>query len=503
MLLDNLFQLQGISKAFYGSLALDKMDLSMKKGEVHCLVGENGCGKSTLIKIISGFYDFDEGKVIIDGTLYPRLSPIDAIRKGIQVIYQDFSLFPNLSVGENITMLSRIQKKAHFCNWKTMKKNGQDALDLIGVRMDLSAPVSELNVSQKQLVAIARAVIQDARLIIMDEPTSALTQREIARLLSIVDSLKKRGIAILFVSHKMNEVLQIADNVTVMRKGRNVYSGAAEKLTQEDLIYYMTGKRITANPPDDTSVAYDSVLMDVKGLTLPGAFENICFTLHPGEVLGVTGLLDCGRNELAKSLFGLLPAKSGEVAIEGKKVRLNSIQSALQNHIGYVPEDRLTEGLHLDQPIGDNAIIRILGRFTGFCGLLKKNDLYARRDRDLSSIHIAGMHVDKLARSLSGGNQQKVVLVKWLAENPRILILNCPTVGVDIGAKSDIHAVIRKLAQENKIGVILISDDTSEILAVCNRVLVMSAGKIVEEARTADISIDQLEALQVKDYAAS
>lgn len=498
--MEKLIELRGICKSFFGAKALDHMDFSVGYGEAHCLVGENGCGKSTLIKVISGFYQPDEGEIWIDGKQYTKLSPIDSIQAGVQVIYQDFSLFPNMTVGENITMLSRIYHKERILHWKNIQKESQKALDMIGVQIDSDILVENLNVAQKQLVAIARAVMLDAKLIIMDEPTSALTQKEINRLMEIVDGLKKKGVAILFVSHKMNEVLQIADQVTVMRNGHHVYTGDVGCLNQDKLVYYMTGKKFVLEPPDNSCLDRKKPILSVHNLNSADTLKDINFTLYTGEAIGFTGPLDSGRDELAKTLFGMLSIHSGQVQIDGRTVQLNSIDDALKNGIGYVPEDRLTEGLHLDHSIGDNAVARIIREHVGKFGLLNTDELKRQRDVELSRFTIAGMKVDKPAQALSGGNQQKVVLVKWLAAHPRILILNCPTVGVDIGAKSDIHTLIRKLVREDKIGVIVISDDTNELLSVCNRILVMRQGRIVDEIQSTQVTTEELEYMQVKDY---
>ncbi|HYF82305.1 MAG TPA: sugar ABC transporter ATP-binding protein [Clostridia bacterium] len=493
-----LLELKGINKAFYGVKALNDVDFSIEAGESRCLIGENGCGKSTLIKIISGFYTHDSGDIFINGKHCKKISPMESIKEGIQIIYQDFSLFPNMTVAENITMNSFLSQNRKMVNWKEMKDMAQKSLDNLRITIDLNALVGDLNVAQKQLVAIARAILQDAKLIIMDEPTTALTYKEIISLYNIVEELHKKGIAVLFVSHKLDEVLTISQKITVLRNGMNVFDGDAKDLSKRELIYYITGKEIEAEPyifelKDEKS------LMEVKNLSLTNHFSNVSFNLMPGEILGITGLLGCGRTELAKSLFGLMPASSGEIFVNGVRTRMESVQDAIKSNIGYVPEDRLTEGLHMEQTIGENSVICIIDKLLGKIKNLDKNKMKLQMEKGLNSIKIEGMAYDKQAKSLSGGNQQKVVLVKWLAANPKILILNCPTVGVDVGSKSEIHEVIKNLAKTG-IGIIVISDDIPEILMICNRIMVMNQGNVVSEVLSTETTIEELERKLIEEY---
>lgn len=487
-----------MKKAFFGTLALDGMDFSIDEGEIRCLAGENGCGKSTMIKVISGFYTYDSGEFFINGKKYEKISPSESMKEGIQVIYQDFSLFPNMTIAENIMMYSTVSNGKVWISQAELKKEANKVLESIQFSVDSDRYVSELNVAEKQMVAICRAIVQDAKLLVMDEPTTALTKKEVTKLFEVIRKLKNRGVAVLFVSHKMDEVLEICDSITIMRNGKNVLNiPAGEKIPEkEELIYYMTGKRIGKEeyefiPPKDSVP-----LMEVKNYSRQGAFRDISFSLYPGEILGITGLLGCGRGELAEALFGVSPADSGEIYIDGKSVGIiGSIQKALAYDIAYVPEDRLTEGLHMDQSIADNSISRIIGDFTGRFGVLKKDELDAKEKEGFQVIPITGFHPQKPVKSLSGGNQQKVVLIKWLAANPRILILNCPTVGVDVGAKSDIHKIIRDLAQERHIGVIVISDDIYEIKQVCSRVFVMKNGTFAETFYASEKTAENIETL--------
>ena len=491
----NIVTIKDMYKSFFGVVAMDGMDFSIEEGEIRCLVGENGCGKSTMIKIISGFYDYDKGNLSINEKSYKHITPAESIAAGIQVIYQDFSLFSNMTVAENIMMYSTVAGKKAFINRKQIREKAIQTLDRINVKIDPDQYVSSLDVAQKQMVAICRALAQDCRLLIMDEPTTALTKHDVDRLFEIVKGLKELNVAVLFVSHKIEEVIEICDSITIMRGGKNVYETNTNdvKLSKEEIIYYMTGKKFCSDTfdfKDDEKVP----LMEVKHYTRAGAFTDINFALRSGEILGITGLLGCGRGELAEALFGLNPADSGNILVNGNDVGIfQSVQDAIKYDIAYVPEDRLTEGLHLEQTIADNSVSRVIRKFVNKLGLLNREALNAQKEKGLSSMTVPGMRINNPAKSLSGGNQQKIVLIKWLSANPKILVLNCPTVGVDVGAKNDIHEMIRNLASEQRIGVIVISDDIYEIMQICNRVLIMREGKIALEKTIKDTTMEYLE----------
>jgi simple sugar transport system ATP-binding protein len=498
----NIVEVKDMKKTFFGTLALDNMDFCIGEGEIRCLAGENGCGKSTMIKMISGFYRFDSGTLRINGKEYSMITPAESIREGIQVIYQDFSLFPNMTIAENIMMYETVSSRKWIVNNKKTAKRAKEVLAYIQFEVDPDKYVSELSVAEKQMVAICRAIVQDAKLLIMDEPTTALTNKEVEKLFDVIRRLKNNRVAVLFVSHKMDEVLEICDSVTIMRNGRNVFDVPAGELLpgKDELIYHMTGKQIARDEylfePKDNTVP----LLEVRGYTRKACFEDINFKLYPGEILGITGLLGCGRGELAESLFGIEPAEEGTVLVEGTEIGIiRSIQEAISQKIAYVPEDRLSEGLHLDRSIADNSISRIISNYTDGLGILKKKELEQKRIEGFDIISVAGVHPEKPVKSLSGGNQQKVVLIKWLLSNPKILILNCPTVGVDVGAKSDIHKIIRDLAKEKGIGVIVISDDLYEIKQVCSRVFIMKDGRFSDMFKSTDKSTDEIQDLLTMD----
>jgi simple sugar transport system ATP-binding protein len=488
---EEFLTLENISKSFSGVRALRNVDLTIHRGEIRCLVGENGSGKSTLIKVMSGVVTPDEGRIVIEGRHYRSLQPINAIREGIQTIYQDFSLFPNLTVAENVALNYQLSRKRRLLDWKEVHSVAEEAIGRIGVEIDLNAYVGDLSVADKQLIAISRALLQNAELIIMDEPTSALTGREIDSLFRVVRNLQETGISILFVSHKLNEVLEIADSVTVLRNGMKVADGPVSDFDWRTLAYHMTGREIRETSYEGPDELPATSLLKVEGLTKKGKFSDISFQLFAGEIVGITGLLDSGRTELATALFGLEPADSGSVYIDGQPVKIKNTHDATSRGIGYVPEDRLTQGLFLPQSISKNIIASKVHDLVGRFKLLDSNKVESEVNSWVRDLSIVTPSPLLPAQSLSGGNQQRVVLAKWLATMPKILILNGPTVGVDVGSKADIHSIIRKLAQEG-MGVLIMSDDIPEILQNCNRILLMRRGRIVEEFLGSSISETEL-----------
>lgn len=484
-----LLQMKGIDKNFSGVHALDHVDFAVRPGRVMCLAGENGCGKSTLVKIISGVYTKDEGEVFFEDKKVDKITPAEATRLGIQVIYQDLSIFPNLTVMENLALNSEITANRKLVNKKRWEATAKEALSKIGYDIDLNARMGSLSVADKQLVAICRALLFNAKLIIMDEPTTALTKKEVDALFKTVRQLKESGIAIMFIGHKIEEIFEIADDVCVMRNGKNVFLGETAGLERKDLIYYMTGREINDDffIPENIS---EKPVLEVKNLGLKDKFDDVNFELRKGEILGITGLLGSGRTELALALFGLERPTNGSITINGSVEKITSPIKAQKLKIGYVPEDRLTEGLCMEQPIADNIELSSLKRLSKF-GLIKKEDINKDAQIWVDKFKIKTDDARKNANTLSGGNQQKIVLSKWLANDLDVLILNGPTVGVDIGAKQDIHALVHELANQG-LAVIIISDDLAEVVVNCSRVLVMKAGKIVGEMTGKDITEDNI-----------
>lgn len=490
-----IIRTNNLIKKFGGVYALNEMNFSIKENEIRCLIGENGCGKSTLIKVISGFHRLDGGELYIFGKKIDRsYSPEDAIHSGIQVIYQDFALFPNMTIAENIMMYKSVSGGRLFSLKKAIE-SAQAVVDRIRFDVDVTKYVYQLSVAEKQMVAICRALVLEPKLLVMDEPTTALTKKEVDKLFEIVLGLKNEGVSILFVSHKLDEVYRVCDSVTIMRNGKSVFScESGERIpSKEETIAYMTGHEINT-----TRMSFDKndkpVVMSVSGYGLDGAFDDISFDLHEGEVIGITGLLGCGRSELAESLFGVMPATRGKVTVKGKDLSIiGSIRQAMDCGISYVPDDRLTKGLCLKQSIYDNALSCTVNELSNKGGVIDLKGVREFRDEAFTAISIPNFNGDNPVSSLSGGNQQKVVLIKWLATNPSVLILNCPTVGVDVGAKSEILSLVADLAREKGVGVIVISDDSYELLQICSRILIMKDGRIAHEVPSLELSVDDLE----------
>ncbi len=486
-----VIEMKGICKAFSGNRVLSNIDLIVNPGEILCLVGENGSGKSTLIKIISGVYTYDAGHLRINGKSFQNITTTQSIDEGIQVIYQDFSLFPNLTVAENISMSYRIQKRKKFINWVFNKKLATEALEKIGVKVDLNLEVGQLPVAQKQIVAITRAIIQQAKLIIMDEPTTALTQKEIVRLFEIINGLKAQGISVIFVSHKLDEVTTISDRIVVIRSGEKVVDEVFENFQKEKLVYYMTGKEIEEEPFVCEKVSGEP-LIEVQNISRQGEFENVSFAVHSGEILAITGQLGSGRTELAKSLFGITPITKGRILINGIEKKINSRKDALDNGVAYLPEDRLTEGLFLNRSLGDNFASTIIDKIKNKYGIVPEKRMEELSEHWMTELNMSKKPYTTPVRNYSGGNQQRIVIGKWLAAEPKIFILNCPTVGVDVKSKSEIHTIMKNLAKKG-LAIIMISNDIGEIISTSNRVIVMNSGKVIFEGITKDISPKELD----------
>ncbi len=490
---DCVVDLNDVSKHFGGVRALQHVALQLRAGQVHCLAGENGSGKSTLIKVLAGVLQPDEGTISIGGRRIERLSPIASARLGIQVIYQDFSLFPNLTVLENLSLNSQLEQRRWLVNRRRMRSTAQRAMEQLGVTLPLAATVASLPVTHKQLVAIARALVQDARLIVLDEPTTALTHIEIEALFRIIRQLKQRGVSILFVSHKLREMLSISDHFTVLRNGQVAAEGPAAEFDASRITQCMTGRTIEDRRP--TAQPSNAARAVLKAKHLVGvSIRDVTFTLDTGQIVGVTGLMGSGQTELALMLFGLQPCAAGQVTVEGYDHPIRSVRDALTAGIVYVPEDRLTEGLFLDQSITSNLVAADMKSIQGIFGLLSPKRIGRQADHWLRELAIQASSSSAAVATLSGGNQQRVVLAKWLSRKPRIMILNGPTVGVDIGSKERLHKKLRQLANQS-MAVLMISDDLPELAENCDRVLVMHRGRVVK-----DISGDALTEESIGDY---
>ena len=485
---------RGIEKWFGGVQALKGVDLEVMPSEIHCLCGENGCGKSTIIKVISGVHDADAGTIVLNGNTYSKLSVRQAINEGVQVIYQDLSLFPRMTVAENIAINKMIGLDKKMINWSEINRIAVEQLDRIGVSMDLKSTIEENSISNRQLVAICRALSMDAKILFLDEPTTALTHSEVDRLLAIVENLKKDGMSIVFVSHKLDEVMQVADKVTVLRDG--LCTGeldssdlANKEEAEKQLIYYMTGRHVdyTRFVPNENNEK--KTVLEVKNLSRAPQYKDLNLTLESGEILGVTGLLGSGRTEFALTLFGLNPPDSGEIIIGGKAGIPKNPRDAIARGLALVPEERQTQGVFMKRSIEDNVASVSLKEISTAAGILKKDKSRSIADEILSSWRVKAPSRNTLVSQLSGGNQQKVALGRWARITPKVLIFDSPTVGVDIGSKSEIYEKIQAIANTN-VGVILISDDIPELLANCTRILVFSNGEIIRSFSKEEIESD-------------
>lgn len=487
----NFLELRNISKRFHGVQALKDVDFELRRGEIQCIVGENGSGKSTLIKIISGVYTPEPGGTItIDGVFQSDITPAKSTHLGIQVIYQDHSLFPNLTVAENIGIHQHLETGRQFVNWKKLRQTARDAMSKIDVSMDVERLVEKLSVADRQLVAICRAIAADARLVIMDEPTSSLTRQEVDALFKVVRDLQQKRITIVFVSHRLNEVMEIAERVTVLRDGLKVATFDAKDMDDRKLGFLMTGQEISYSALAN-GFNREKTILEVDRLSKKGNYRDISFDLHEGEVLGITGLLGSGRTELALSLFGMNPPESGQIRISGETVHLATNHEAIARGIGYVPEDRLTLGLIMEQSVGGNIALTVLETLLTRFNLIDSGKQKAFIDERISDLNIRVPDAEVAVNTLSGGNQQRVVLAKWIATQPKILILDAPTVGVDVAAKSGIYEIVKRLASHG-IGIILISDEVPEVLSNCHRILLMRKGRLVGQYLPSEISEKEL-----------
>jgi simple sugar transport system ATP-binding protein len=485
--------LKNISKHYVGVQALNAVDFEILAGEIHCLVGENGSGKSTLIKIIAGVEQPDPGSSVqIHGQAIHGNQAIEAIRNGIEVIYQDLSLFPNLTVAENIALSETIAKGRKWVQWKEVDSIARVAMSQIEANLPLDALISEVSLADQQITAICRALTHDLKLIIMDEPTTALTRQEVDALFRVVKNLQSKGIATMFVSHKLDEVFEIAERVSILRDGVLVGTYPRDELDDEKLIYLMTGKKLDNNAGLKTQTG-DGVLLNVVGFCKQDNFKDIDFQLYPGEILGITGLLGSGRTELAQAIFGLNPPDCGEIYLDGQPVHIRNVQDAIHHGIAYVPENRLVQGLVMKQSVGKNIIITFLGKLLNRWGLIHPQRSNKNIQQWIDNLNIRVPAVEAPVETLSGGNQQRVVLAKWMATNPKILILDGPTVGVDVAAKRAIHKIIRELADQG-VGILIISDELQEVMYNCNRILVMHKGRLkkaFDPKKTTETSLKQ------------
>jgi rhamnose transport system ATP-binding protein len=469
--------LREIEKSFGPIAVLKGVDFDVRPGEVHALMGENGAGKSTMIRIMSGAHQPSAGEVALDGNVVRFGQPRAAQAAGISVVHQELLLFPALTVAENIFLGHAPRTSIGLLDRRAMRERARALLVRLDCpELDVDARVESLSVANRQRIEIARALSRDARVLIMDEPTAALAEADVVRLLDVIRALKSEGVGIVYVSHRMDEVFRISDRVTVLRDGKTVASKAIADVTEASLVSMMVGREISQLFPKET-VPLGAPVLELNGLCCAGRVENVSFTVHAGEILGIAGLVGSGRTELAETVFGISPATSGSIKINGRPVTVADVRQAVDNGIAYVPEDRAQHGLVKRQTIRDNVAITVLDKLTN--GWLVDK----RKEQALASDAIARFAVrtrgpSQIVGELSGGNQQKVVIAKWLASEPKVLILDEPTRGVDVGAKSEIHKLMVQLAREG-MAIIMISSELPEVLGMSDRIVVMNEHRIV------------------------
>ncbi len=471
-----ILELKNIIKEFPGVRALDKVDLEIREGEIHALCGENGAGKSTLMKIISGAYTYTNGEMYVGGKKVHFTSTKEAQEHGISMIYQEFNLVPYLSVAENIFIGRMPLTKMGFIDWKELNKATEKILKRLGLDVDPKTRVDELSVAQAQMVEIAKCLSTDSKIIIMDEPTAALTDEEIHTLFEIIESLVKDGISIIYISHRMDEIFSIADRITVFRDGKYISTMYTKDTNHDELVSLMVGKDITDLYPD-RNYEPKEVIFEAKNINGPNV-KNVSFSLHKGEILGIAGLMGAGNIELSKILFGAIQGESGKVFLDGKEISIIKPIDAIKSGIGLVPDDRKNEGLVLVRSVKENISMASLPELEerGFINQRKENKKVEKKVKELN---VKLSSKEQQVGNLSGGNQQKVVFAKVLEAEPTICMLNEPTRGVDVGAKAEIYQIMNELTKQGK-SIVLISSDLPELIGMSDRILVMKEGEIVK-----------------------
>ncbi len=477
-----VIQLDQVTKRFGGTLALNNVSFSINRGEVHAVVGENGAGKSTLMKILAGIYQPDSGRILLCGDPVRLLDPQDARRQGISIVFQELNLFPHLTAAGNI-FINREMSRTGLLQNREMIAEARQVFDMMGVDISPTEPVGKLSVGERQLVEIARTLQQQSEIIIMDEPNSALTEHETENLFKIIRRLREQGITVIYVSHRLEEVFSIADRITVLRDGQYQGTWKIPEITLRQVIRAMIGRRLEeAFPVRPPAPANAPVLLEVRGLGKGAALGPIDFELHTGEILGFTGLEGAGIDDLFHILFGLDRATAGEVVYKGKAHTLKSPVDAIRSGWGLIPASRRDQGLMMEWSVKTNTSLVIIDQLMTKLGLLDHRREKQTADKFVKQLNVATDSIDKRVINLSGGNQQKVVVAKWLASGPQILILNDPTRGVDVGAKAEIYQIADRLAKEG-LGLLFTSSEIDEILGLCDRVLVLYKGHIVKEFR--------------------
>ncbi|QIZ05466.1 sugar ABC transporter ATP-binding protein [Priestia megaterium] len=490
MSLTPIIEMKGISKSFSGNRVLDQVDFQLLRGEIHALMGENGAGKSTLIKILTGIYERDAGKVFIKGKEVHFKNPKEAEQTGIAVIHQELNIIPYLTVYENMFLGKELTVgRFGITKDKEMKRKTKEYLNRLGIEIDPNTEAGNLSVGQQQMIEIARAVAANTEVLIMDEPTAALTDREIEALFKVISSLKEQGVGIVYISHRMEEIFQICDRISVLRDGQFIDSKEVAKTNFDEIVKLMVGRQLGERFPErDTVVGQER--FKVENLTSKGAFENISFSVHQGEIVGVAGLMGAGRSEIMQAIFGYRYVDGGKMFIDGKEVSIKSPYEAIQAGIAFVTEDRKSQGLILELSVRENFSITTLDKISTKSVISTKTEMNMV-DEMIEKLHVKTSGREISVKSLSGGNQQKIVIGKWLGINPKILILDEPTRGVDVGAKKEIYQLMNDLTKQG-VSIIMVSSELPEILGMSDRVLVIHEGKLAAELNKSEATQENI-----------
>ena len=494
---DNILDIKNLTKRFPGVTALDDVSLKIRRGETHVLLGENGAGKSSLIKVISGIYAAEEGEIIYNDAPYAPERPHDAIEAGIQVIHQELNLLTYLTIAENI-LFEDLPRRFGLVDKRQMIQTAQALLDEVGLDVSPNTPVEQLGVAQMQLVEIAKALSADSQLLIMDEPTATLTSQEIDRLFTIIHKLQEKGVTIIYISHRLQEIFEIGDRFSVLRNGRLVGTQQLAGTKISDIVKMMVGRDLANEYLFREDIVLGDEMFRVEDLQVKGNDNKVSFSVKQGEILGVAGLVGSGRTELLRSIFGADSKEAGELYLQDKPIVINHPKDAVKQGISFLTEDRKEQGLILDMPCYANITVTNLSEISR-AGLLQKNVEQAVSDRLINDLEVKTPSSHQLVRNLSGGNQQKIVLAKWLFRNTNVLMIDEPTRGIDVGAKYEIYTLLWELAAQGK-AIVMVSSDLPELMGICHRIIVFSKGKISGGVDRADFDQEQILSLAYQEY---
>jgi ribose transport system ATP-binding protein len=473
---NTILKVENVSKRFPGVVALDNVSFDLRKGEVHALVGENGAGKSTLMKILTGVYQLDEGRITYKDKKIHFTTPHEAIQKGISIIYQELNLLPYLTVAQNIFIGREPVRYGVVIDRIKMNREAAKLLSMLHIDINPDTILRNLSVSKKQMVEIVKALSFQSEILIMDEPTSALSESEIDELFKIIHRLQKEGVSVIYISHRLEELARIVDRITVMRDGKQVGTYDYADITMDEIIHLMVGRTLDIKFPKRIAVKGEKIL-EVQHLTVKGVLHDISFDLKKGEILGIAGLMGAGRTELARAIFGADKIDAGKILINGREVAIKTPLDAIKSGIGYITEDRKIDGLALELPVDTNIVLSNIDAVSNFIGITQKGKKRSLAQKYIDDLHIKTPSLAQLVTNLSGGNQQKVVLAKWLCRSSKILILDEPTRGIDVGAKYEIYELINSMAAEG-VGIIMISSELPEIIGLSDRILVLHEGTL-------------------------